>query len=143
MLKVLYGGAFDLLHLGHIRSIKLARTYGTHLTVNVNSDERIREKKGPGRPVIPEMERLEMISALTYVDDAILIPGPGVCVEELLDKVKPDIFVINAGEDTPYSRRAKEEAGKRGIKIIEQERIIVPSTLDTTRIIAKIKAGPP
>lgn len=144
-IKVLYGGAFDLLHLGHIRSIKKARSYGDYLVVNVNSDARVRAKKGPERPVIPGYERLEMVGALDDVDEVIYIDTDEteLNLPELLDRVKPQIFVINAHEDTVYNRIAKNECSKRGITIIEQDRIIVASTLDTTRIITKIKAGPP
>lgn len=137
-IKVLYGGAFDLLHLGHVRSIKLAKSYGDILIVNVNSDEHVRNKKGIERPVIPGSERMEMVNALRNVDEVVYLPGL-LDFDLLMETVRPDILVINANEDSRYNRYAKKFCLYHGIKVIEQERIIVPSTLDTTRIIKKVK----
>lgn len=143
-IKVLYGGAFDLLHLGHIRAIKQAKMNGDYLVVNVNSDSRVRFKKGELRPVIPDIERAELIKSLRDVDEVVCEEFPNESyVQSLLERVEPDVFIINKGENTAYGDVAKRECAKRGIQLIEQERIIVPSTLDTTRIIAKIKAGSP
>jgi D-beta-D-heptose 7-phosphate kinase/D-beta-D-heptose 1-phosphate adenosyltransferase len=67
--KVVFtNGCFDLLHVGHIRSLEQARSYGDRLIVAINSDASVRELKGLGRPVVPLRQRLEMVAALECVD---------------------------------------------------------------------------
>lgn len=65
---VLTNGLFDLLHVGHVRYLESARAEGSALLVAVNSDDSARRLKGPGRPVTPLEERLEMLAALACVD---------------------------------------------------------------------------
>ena len=65
-------GCFDLLHVGHVRSLEQARALGQRLVVGVNRDRRVRELKGNGRPVVPEKQRAELIAALEVVDCAVL-----------------------------------------------------------------------
>jgi rfaE bifunctional protein nucleotidyltransferase chain/domain len=61
-------GCFDLLHLGHVRTLESARRQADVLVVGINGDESVRQLKGPGRPVVPEQERAEMVAALECVD---------------------------------------------------------------------------
>jgi rfaE bifunctional protein nucleotidyltransferase chain/domain len=61
-------GCFDLLHLGHVRTLESARRQADALVVGVNGDASVRQLKGPGRPVVPERERAEMVAALECVD---------------------------------------------------------------------------
>lgn len=137
-MKVLFGGAFDLLHLGHVLAIQEARKYGDHLTVHVNSDVQVKKKKGPTRPIIPEAERARLLTFITGVDSIIYHPGEEFNLGKLLDEVKPDILIITANEDHPYN--PYQECTKRGIKVIEIKRIIVPSAFDTTKIIEHISS---
>lgn len=65
---VLTMGAWDLVHIGHARYLKEARNHGDVLVVGVDSDEKVRAKKGPDRPVVPQEERMEMVTHLKYVD---------------------------------------------------------------------------
>jgi rfaE bifunctional protein nucleotidyltransferase chain/domain len=65
---VLTNGAFDLLHVGHVRSLEHARSLGDLLVVAINSDRSVAESKGPGRPVLPALERAEIVAALQCVD---------------------------------------------------------------------------
>lgn len=65
---VLTNGIFDVLHVGHVRYLEGARAAGRSLLVAINSDASARRLKGPGRPVIPLDERLELIAALECVD---------------------------------------------------------------------------
>src|SRR5215203_7498521 len=67
---VLANGCFDVLHVGHVRYLAGARELGDVLVVGVNSDEQVALQKGAGRPVMPAIERAEIVSALepvTYV----------------------------------------------------------------------------
>ena len=65
---VLANGLFDLLHVGHVRYLAAARAQGSRLVVALNSDESARRLKGPGRPLVPLAERLEVVAALEGVD---------------------------------------------------------------------------
>ncbi len=69
---VFANGAFDLLHAGHVRYLEAARAEGDWLVVGVNSDESVRRTKGPARPIVPEQERAEIISALGCVDAVVV-----------------------------------------------------------------------
>jgi rfaE bifunctional protein nucleotidyltransferase chain/domain len=65
---VFANGAFDLLHVGHVRYLEAARREGDWLAVGINSDASVRRAKGPSRPVLPEAERAEIVAALSCVD---------------------------------------------------------------------------
>ena len=64
---VFTNGVFDLLHVGHLRYLQQARALGDALIVGMNSDRSVRANKGPGRPITPESERAEILSALACV----------------------------------------------------------------------------
>ena len=65
---VLTNGCFDLIHLGHVRYLQKARSLGDQLIVALNDDESVCNLKGKGRPLVPAMERAEVIGALGCVD---------------------------------------------------------------------------
>src|SRR5436190_6374340 len=65
---VFANGCFDVLHSGHVRYLAGAKELGDLLIVAVNADEQVRALKGPGRPVLPETERAELVAALEAVD---------------------------------------------------------------------------
>ena len=69
---VFANGAFDLLHVGHVRYLEAARREGGWLAVGVNTDESVRRAKGAGRPILPEAERAEIVAALAAVDAVVL-----------------------------------------------------------------------
>jgi D-glycero-beta-D-manno-heptose 1-phosphate adenylyltransferase len=82
-------GAFDLLHVGHVRYLHAAKQLGGRLVVAVNSDESVRALKGKGRPVIPEAERAEILAALADVDAVVIFPESD--VRTLIREIRPDI----------------------------------------------------
>ncbi len=69
---VLANGCFDLLHVGHVRYLEDARALGDLLIVGVNGDDAVRRLKGPGRPLMPAVERAEMLAALRVVDHVVV-----------------------------------------------------------------------
>ena len=69
---VLANGCFDLLHVGHVRYLEDARALGDLLIVGVNGDDAVRRLKGPGRPLMPAVERAEMLAALRAVDHVVV-----------------------------------------------------------------------
>jgi rfaE bifunctional protein nucleotidyltransferase chain/domain len=73
---VFTNGCFDLLHLGHVRYLQEARALGHFLIVGLNNDESTRRLKGPGRPLVPEQERAEILAALSCVDYVTIFAEP-------------------------------------------------------------------
>lgn len=86
---VLANGCFDTLHVGHIRYLEGARREGDILVVAVNSDSSVCALKGPGRPILPEGARAELVGALRAVDYVVLFHDSN--VEALLTELRPDV----------------------------------------------------
>ena len=86
---VLANGCFDLLHVGHIRYLRGAKSLGGKLVVAMNSDQSVTRLKGAGRPLIPAAERAEIVAALTDVDAVVLFDEPD--VRALIREIHPDV----------------------------------------------------
>jgi D-beta-D-heptose 7-phosphate kinase/D-beta-D-heptose 1-phosphate adenosyltransferase len=69
---VFTNGCFDLLHVGHVRSLEEARSHGDRLVVAINTDRSVRRLKGPGRPVVGERQRAEVLAGLACIDWVVL-----------------------------------------------------------------------
>jgi rfaE bifunctional protein nucleotidyltransferase chain/domain len=82
-------GAFDLLHVGHIRYLEAAKREGDRLVVAINDDESVRRLKGSSRPVLPEADRAELVAALRAVDYIVIFSEP--TVTPLLELLTPDV----------------------------------------------------
>src|SRR6478735_5971185 len=82
-------GAFDVLHVGHIRYLEGARRQADRLIVAVNSDASIRGLKGPSRPILPAVDRAELVGALRAVDYVVIFDEP--TVTPLLELLRPDV----------------------------------------------------
>jgi rfaE bifunctional protein nucleotidyltransferase chain/domain len=85
------GGCFDLLHSGHLSLLQQARALGDALLVCVNSDESVRRRKGPGRPIVPAADRIALLEALEPVDAVIMFDEDTPAT--LLETVRPDVWV--------------------------------------------------
>lgn len=81
-------GCFDLLHVGHVRYIQGAAAEADRLIVAVN-DDRTAGAKGPGRPIVPAVDRAELVAALRGVDYVVIFPEP--TVAPLLTLLRPDV----------------------------------------------------
>src|SRR5512136_1105600 len=88
---VFTNGCFDLLHVGHVRYLEKAKTLGDILVVGVNSDRSVKELKGPLRPLLPQEERMEILSGLGCVNYVTLFDEPTPL--ELITALKPDVLV--------------------------------------------------
>jgi len=82
-------GVFDLLHVGHVRYLEGARREADVLVVAVNDDATVRALKGPDRPVLPAVDRAELVAALRCADAVIVFPEP--TVTPLLELLRPDV----------------------------------------------------
>lgn len=109
----LANGMFDLLHVGHLRYLEGAAIEADVLVVAVNSDRSSRALKGPGRPVVPEHERAELVGGLACVDWVTIFDDP--TVEPLLRALVPDVHCKGTdytAEDVP-ERAIADELGIR------------------------------
>ena len=100
---VLANGCFDLLHVGHIRYLEAARRLGDVLFVGINSDRAVRRLKGPGRPLMPSTERVEILSALRAVDHVVVFDAD--TADELIRALKPDVHA----KGTDYTNESVPE----------------------------------
>jgi rfaE bifunctional protein nucleotidyltransferase chain/domain len=114
---VFTNGCFDLLHPGHTRYLAEARKLGDALLVAVNSDRSVRALKGPGRPVLPEDERAEILAALACVDYVTIFDDltPRAVIARLL----PQVLVKGGdwGLNEIVGREEVEAAGGRVVSI--------------------------
>ncbi len=85
----LANGAFDLLHVGHVRYLEGARRVADRLVVAVNDDGSVGRLKGPNRPLMPAADRAELVAALRAVDYVVIFPEA--TVTPLLELLKPDV----------------------------------------------------
>jgi rfaE bifunctional protein nucleotidyltransferase chain/domain len=101
-------GCFDLLHVGHVRSLQAARALGDVLVVGVNDDASVRRLKGPARPIMPEAERAELLAALECVDAVVLFgeDTPAAALERL----RPEIHCKGADYAPPDGKPIPEAA---------------------------------
>ncbi|RCG30254.1 D-glycero-beta-D-manno-heptose 1-phosphate adenylyltransferase [Sphaerisporangium album] len=107
------GGCFDLLHAGHVRLLRQARALGDALIVCVNSDESVRRLKGPGRPVVTEHDRMEILRALGCVDAVAVFAED--TPSELIERLRPDVWVKGGdytGFDLPEADAVRRAGGE-------------------------------
>jgi rfaE bifunctional protein nucleotidyltransferase chain/domain len=99
-------GCFDLIHVGHIRSLRAARELGDALVVGLNGDRSVRALKGPNRPIVPQHERAELLAALECVDAVIVFDE--LTPEVSLARLKPDIHCKGADYAPPKGKPIPE-----------------------------------
>lgn len=92
--KVIVNGTFDILHIGHLKLLEYAKSLGDELTVVIDSDQRVKSKKGPSRPINNQYERKFMLESLKPVDQVVVFDTD----EELIALVK-DADVMVKGSD--------------------------------------------
>ncbi len=105
---VLTQGSFDLVHIGHCRYCAKAKEHGDVLIVGVDSDEKVRQRKGKDRPVVPQSERLEMMTYLEPVDYVVLkeLADPKYNLTKL---IRPDVLIAVESTYTPEKIEQLEE----------------------------------
>jgi rfaE bifunctional protein nucleotidyltransferase chain/domain len=132
---VFTNGCFDILHVGHVRYLNYARSWGDALVVAINSDRSVREIKGNSRPIVTEQERAEVLAALACVDFVFIFDDP--TPKQVIDAIVPDVLVKGADWDIAeiVGRDTVEKAGGivRNVPLVEGS--------STTDIIKKVLAG--
>jgi rfaE bifunctional protein nucleotidyltransferase chain/domain len=82
-------GHFDLLHVGHLRYLRGAKSQADRLAVAINDDDSVARLKGPGRPLVTAAERAELLAALEPVDYVVVFSGDSPA--ELLRRLRPEV----------------------------------------------------
>jgi D-beta-D-heptose 7-phosphate kinase/D-beta-D-heptose 1-phosphate adenosyltransferase len=132
---VFTNGCFDLMHVGHTRYLQAAKALGDLLVVGVNSDASVKSlNKSPGRPIVPEAQRAEILAALGCVDYVVLFTEPD--PHGLIRAVQPDVLVKGGdwSVETIVGREVVEERGGV-VKTIP----LVPG-ISTTTLIHRIRS---
>lgn len=129
---VFTNGCFDILHVGHKRYLEQASVLGDVFVIGVNSDASVKRLKGPSRPVNSEQDRMEILSALGFVDYVVLFDED--TPYELIKKIQPDILV-KGGDYTVDKVVGKDIVEARGGRV---ELIPFVDGKSTTSIINKI-----
>ena len=126
-------GAFDLLHVGHVRYLEGAKKQADRLVVAINSDESIRGLKGPSRPILSEADRAALVAALRAVDYVVIFAEP--TVAPLLELLKPDVHCKGTDYtvDTVPERETVRAYGGR-IAIVGD-----PKDHSTTDLLSRLK----
>ncbi|RBY87332.1 D-glycero-beta-D-manno-heptose 1-phosphate adenylyltransferase [Blastococcus sp. TF02A-26] len=96
------GGCFDLIHPGHVATLRAARGLGDCLVVCINSDDSVRRLKGPSRPLVTAADRARVLEALEFVDAVVVFEED--TPAEVLDRLRPDVWAKGgdyAGADLP------------------------------------------
>jgi rfaE bifunctional protein nucleotidyltransferase chain/domain len=132
----LANGAFDLLHVGHVRYLEGARAAAGErglLIVGVNSDQSVRASKGPSRPIVGEAERAELVAALRCTDIVVLFDDR--TAEALLRALTPDLHVKGTDytADTVPEREVMRELGGRTVIAGD------PKDHSTTDLVARLR----
>jgi len=134
---VFTNGCFDLFHAGHLEILRRAAGMGDVLVVGINSDKSVERIKGPGRPIVPQAERVELVSALHFVNYVVVFDEDTPL--NLINEVRPDILV--KGDDWRGKRVVGEDVVKaRGGKV---EFVKLVGGLSTTGLINKIRTAEP
>src|SRR3989344_4437889 len=136
MRLVLTSGTFDIKHIGHDRYLETARSHGDLLIVGVDSDDKVKKRKGPDRPIVDEAERTESLCHVRHVD-VVFVKEVKDEKWQLIGTVHPDILIVPAGKYGPdeIAELERNHCGK--VVILEPQ-----ATTSTTARIRKVLVGP-
>ena len=120
---VVVTGVFDLIHIGHLRFLEAARHLGDALVVGVEGDARVRQWKGPGRPIQTAEDRAALLAALRVVDGVFIISGERVDPAYYVDLFRPlksQYLAVTA--DDPFLEVKQEAVREIGMEL----RVVTP-----------------
>jgi D-glycero-beta-D-manno-heptose 1-phosphate adenylyltransferase len=95
MKKVWINGCFDILHRGHIELFKYAKSLGDYLIVGIDSDSRVKELKGPSRPINSEEDRKFMLESIEHIDKVVIFQTSSE-LRGMIHHFKPDIMIVGS-----------------------------------------------
>ena len=95
MKTIFVNGTFDLLHPGHVSLLNWAKSLGDYLVVGIDTDDRVKEKKGSSRPIYNQTDRGVMLVSMSAVDEVRYFDSDE-SLENLVKEVKPDIIVVGS-----------------------------------------------
>jgi rfaE bifunctional protein nucleotidyltransferase chain/domain len=130
---VFANGCFDTLHAGHVRYLAGAKAEGDILVVGVNADSSVRGLKGPGRPILDENARAQLVAALRDVDYVMNFNEPN--VEALLRELLPDVHAkgTDYSVETVPEREVAKELGIRVAIVGDDKRHSTRTVLENIR----------
>lgn len=131
---VVVTGVFDLLHIGHLRFLEAARRLGDRLLVGVEADTRVRRWKGPGRPILAQDDRCELLRGLRCVDDVFIIDGERVDPMYYADLLAPlGASALAVTNDDPLLAEKRAAMESIGVTVV----VVVPriENYSTTRLV--------
>ena len=132
---VLIGGAFEIIHPGHLHTIREAKALGDVLVVVVATDRTVKRNKGR-EPITDEAIRVDLVSAIRHVDLAIL--GNQGSIYDTLEKVRPDIVAL--GYDQHHNaEEIVQEGRRRGVSVETRRLGSLRPDLKTTKILAEFR----
>lgn len=132
--RVLVGGCFDILHIGHLTFLQAAKQHGDTLIVLLESDQTIAETKGPNRPINTQEDRAKILSALAIVDTVIMLKPQmtNYDYDDLIMTLKPAIIATTSGDrNRHHKERQAKLVAAHVIDVTEQI-----SDKSTTKLIA-------
>lgn len=129
---VLTSGTFDLFHIGHAQYLEKAKDLGDVLIVGVDSDARVKKRKGPDRPIVPEDERVLILSHVRHVD-VITLKNLDDESNHLIKLVQPDVLVVS--ESTNHDGKEVDEKSQYCREIVVLEPQAKTSTSAKLRLI--------
>jgi rfaE bifunctional protein nucleotidyltransferase chain/domain len=135
-LIVLVGGCFDFLHYGHIMFLTQAKTYGDHLVVFLESDEKVHLLKGEGRPFHTQEQRKTMLESLRVVNEVVMLPMMHSNEEyySLIQKIAPTVIAFTEGDPKlEHKMKQTEMIGARAVVIPS---INTPSTTKLAKLLS-------
>lgn len=123
---VLTSGSFDLIHLGHVKYLARAKELGGILVVGVDSDAKIRRRKGEDRPMVPESERLELLAHQRPVD-LIYLKEEADPQWGLIKAVEPDVLVLTADHSYTSDQLSALEEVVGEVVVLERQSSVTTS----------------
>jgi D-glycero-beta-D-manno-heptose 1-phosphate adenylyltransferase len=131
---VLTQGTFDFIHIGHFLYLEKARSYGDVLVVGIDSDEKVRERKGPDRPIVNEDERVQMLTHVRHVD-FVTIKQKSAPKWQLIKQLHPDVLVATSETYTPEQlKELQQYCGK--VVVLDPQ-----ATTSTTAKLRRLNIG--
>jgi D-beta-D-heptose 7-phosphate kinase/D-beta-D-heptose 1-phosphate adenosyltransferase len=124
---VLTQGTYDMVHIGHARYFEEAKKHGDLLVVGVDSDKKVRARKGPDRPLVPQAERLEMVTHLRPVD-IVTVKELNMPRWHLIKTVQPDVLIVTDETVKKYGKQKMKEMNKFCGEILVLEPMATTST---------------